>query len=172
MERVWAWVAENRDWVFNGIGAVLVISLLGALWKRLFSRATSAQQVQSGQVSGNVQAGRDINISLGIAAPTPGRSPDVFDELERSMGDFFEAIREELKRDPFVREFFVLPSRSVGLGGSSHPRFRFNADEIPDLIGKVHILEGHGFVWDVTPKNTPIYRMSEEFVRRLIESRA
>jgi hypothetical protein len=46
-----------------------------------------------------------------------------------------------------------------------------HADEIPHLVGKVHVLEGHGFVRDVTPSTAPIYRMSEDFVKYLNATR-
>ena len=39
-----------------------------------------------------------------------------------------------------------------------------------NLCGQIDILENQGYLTDVTPKNTPIYRMSEEFVRHILNS--
>ena len=80
------------------------------------------------------------------------------------------ALIAEMKKDlegnqgKFVREFFVM-SRQHILGGSDKPRFIYFEEDHENLRGKIDILENQGYVVDVTPGNTPIYRMSEEFVQ-------
>lgn len=80
------------------------------------------------------------------------------------------ALVAEIKADlagegnQHIREFFVLPRESVRLGASEKPRFVYYEDEHIDLRGKLDILESNGYIIDVTPGNTPIYRMMEEFV--------
>jgi hypothetical protein len=81
----------------------------------------------------------------------------------------------EMKKDLFteegkhVREFFVMSRRHV-LGGSEKPRFCYYEEDHDNLRGQIDILENQGYLTDVTPKNVPIYRMSEEFVRLVLES--
>ena len=67
-----------------------------------------------------------------------------------------------------VREFFVLPNERVRLGGSEKPRFVYYEDHHENLRGKLDILENVGYIIDVTPKNAPIFRMSEDFVGLLM----
>jgi len=51
------------QWAFDGIGAGIVIALLGFLGRRLFvhdrARRERTQSIRSGKNSVNVQAGRD-----------------------------------------------------------------------------------------------------------------
>ena len=83
------------------------------------------------------------------------------------------ALIAEMKKDlegnqgKFVREFFVMSRRHV-LGGSEKPRFIYYEEDHDNLRGKIDILENHGYVTDVTPGNTPMYRMSEEFVQLVL----
>jgi len=66
-----------------------------------------------------------------------------------------------------IREFFVLPNRKVCLGGSKKPRFIYYEEDHSNFRGKLDILENAGYICDMTPKNTPIFRMVEEFVELL-----
>jgi len=83
------------------------------------------------------------------------------------------ALIAEMKKDlegnqgKFVREFFVMSRRHV-LGGSEKPRFIYYEEDHDNLRGKIDILENDGYLTDVTPGNTPIYRMSEEFVQLVL----
>lgn len=102
-----------------------------------------------------------------------GASPadDGISDLELDMADLFGPLRSALAQHKFIREFFALPNRAVMIGGSSIPRLRFNADQIPDLMTKLGILEERGLVRDVSKyANAPIYRMSDRLVRLLIGS--
>ena len=80
------------------------------------------------------------------------------------------ALISEIKADlagegnQHIREFFVVPRKSVRLGGSEKPRFVYCEEEHMNLRGKLDILESNGYIIDVTLGNTPIYRMTEEFV--------
>ena len=67
-----------------------------------------------------------------------------------------------------VREFVILPNKRV-VFSSTKKRFYYFENEHRDLKNKVDIFEQFGLVYDVTPKNTPIYRMNEEFVDWLRE---
>lgn len=53
-----AWLQENQDWVFSGIGVSVILFILS--W---FKRSSGSKQVQkSGSNSKNYQSARDINI--------------------------------------------------------------------------------------------------------------
>jgi hypothetical protein len=89
----------------------------------------------------------------------------------KQMSKLFNEMKNDLERPggEFVREFFVLRSRSVVLGGSSKPRFMYYEDEHKNLRGQIDRLENIGYVIDVTPGNVPIYRMTEDFVQLVLE---
>ena len=72
------------------------------------------------------------------------------------------------KDGKFVREFFVV-NKNVTLGGSSKLRFVYYFEDHEYLQGKLDVLENYGFIEDVTPGNCPIYRMTEEFVKLVLQ---
>ena len=170
MEAPLKWINENREWLFSGIG----VFIIGALWALLVRRkkqptADVQQSLRARDASDNIQVGRDFNITLG--AHDQSASLSTLRDLDRSMGDLFSALRDWLREHPFAHEFNVVSSQGVVLWTQSQVRFRFNADETPDLISKVRILEDHGFVRDVTTANVPMYRMSPDFVAYLTATR-
>lgn len=96
-------------------------------------------------------------------------------EAEKGLKSTFKEIKEimpelilEMKKDfnspksVTVREFAILPTEGV-IFKSEQPRFVYYEDQHNNLRGKVLILENHDFVYDVTPGNTPIYRITEDF---------
>jgi hypothetical protein len=54
------YVVDNKDWIFSGIGVLVISFLLTALKK---SRSSPKQTINSGARSKNFQSLRDINIS-------------------------------------------------------------------------------------------------------------
>jgi len=60
LEQFWEWIIANKEWLFSGIGAVLVTWIVQFIVKR--KQATSAQTIRSGKGSTNIQSGRDTNI--------------------------------------------------------------------------------------------------------------
>jgi len=101
---------------------------------------------------------------------TGRRAKQQFLAIKKQMPQLLVEMKADLAGDGngHVREFFVLPSRRVSLGGSEKPRFVYYEDEHDNLRGKLDILENAGYLIDVTPKNTPIFRMSEDFVGLLV----
>jgi hypothetical protein len=94
-------------------------------------------------------------------APTEG----VCLEAQRLMPDLLAEMREDIQGDEshLIREFVVLPSPTA-VFATSKPRFAYNETCHPQLQLQVDWLEEMGLVLDVTPKNTPIYRMNDGFV--------
>ena len=54
------YVVDNKDWIFSGIGVLVISFLLTALKK---SSSSPKQTINSGARSKNFQSLRDINIS-------------------------------------------------------------------------------------------------------------
>jgi len=94
-----------------------------------------------------------------------------FEKVKNMMPELITEFKTDLSTEDnkLIREFFVLPDRKVSLGGSVKPRFIYYEDEHKGLRNKIDILENHGFIIDVTPGNTPIYRMTEEFVELIMK---
>lgn len=95
-----------------------------------------------------------------------------FLDIKKQMPDLLAEMKSDLAKDhttSYVREFFVLQSRGIRLGGSEKPRFIYYESEHDNLRGKLDILGNVGYIKDVTPKSTPIFRMSEGFVELLMK---
>jgi len=92
-----------------------------------------------------------------------------FAKLRALMPELFTEMKTDLSNDDtgLVREFFILSSKHVILS-SMKQRLAYYEDEHPDLRNKVDLLDDHGFIIDVTTGNTPIYRMTKEFVELLM----
>jgi hypothetical protein len=104
-------------------------------------------------------------------------------ESDRTGRKAFEKVRElmpglidEMKRDlsapdfATVRDVVVMPFHGALFNGGGQKRFAYYEDDYDDLRGKMVVLEGHGYVFDVTPSNVPIYRMTEQFVTLVCSS--
>jgi hypothetical protein len=100
-----------------------------------------------------------------------GSGEPAFAEVARQMPELIAEMKTDLEQENgrFVREFFVL-KKTHCLGGSDKPRFAYYEEDHSNLRGKLDLLEHHGYIHDVTPKNAPIYRMTEEFVRLVLAS--
>jgi hypothetical protein len=96
------------------------------------------------------------------------RSAALLSEIAPQMEDLLSQMREDVQGDEtgLIMEFVLLNSRKV-LFTSNKPRFAYFATEIDNLQLKVDRLEGLGLVVDVATGNTPIYRMTPEFVAAL-----
>jgi hypothetical protein len=54
-----AWVIDNKEWIFGGVGVAVVTGVIALLRRR---QNGVTQKQTSGANSTNVQAGRDINV--------------------------------------------------------------------------------------------------------------
>ena len=87
-----------------------------------------------------------------------------FLSTKAKMPEFIKELKADLAKHPDIREFFVL-QKGTRLGGSELPRFKYEyeQDGKDNLLSKMQILENMGYVMDVTPGNTPIFRITEGF---------
>jgi Iap family predicted aminopeptidase len=85
------------------------------------------------------------------------------------MPDLISEMEKDIKQDGFetVREFVVLPNELITFNSSGKKRFAYFGNRINNLHGKIEILAHEGLIIDVTSANTPIYRMTEEFIELL-----
>ncbi|WP_322039178.1 hypothetical protein [Burkholderia diffusa] len=75
MKAIWEWVLNESHWLFDGIGAVLLVSVLGWLWTKFFGKRgePNIQQKLHGKDSSvNYQVGRDLHQGNGAGK---GRRP-------------------------------------------------------------------------------------------------
>jgi hypothetical protein len=94
-----------------------------------------------------------------------------FLEVKRQMPQLFDEMKADFAahgRD-CTREFFVLSNERVGIGRSNKLRFTYYEDQHENLRGKLDILEGIGYISNVSETNTPIYRMTNGFVDFLLK---
>ena len=91
-----------------------------------------------------------------------------FASIKSDMPKLFAEMAQDLRGDESrsVREFFIAPNRRFPVNNNK-PRFMYYEDEHPHLRVQVDRLEAAGYVDDVTPGNTPIFRMRELFVQLL-----
>jgi hypothetical protein len=88
----------------------------------------------------------------------------VFLNIKKQMPELIAEFKTDLAGSKLTREFFVLTNKKDHLGGSQKHRFVYYEEEHKNLRGKLDLLENEGFLVDMTPGNTPVYRMTEEFV--------
>jgi hypothetical protein len=103
-------------------------------------------------------------VSSGFLDPYEGS----FGKVKASMPKLIAEMRADLKKEghEFTREFFIVSKTSVLTVGN--PCFKYYFEDHDNLQGKIHVLENHGFVHDVTPGNTKKYRMTEGFVELVL----
>lgn len=101
-------------------------------------------------------------------APAPD---SCFAAIMKEMPKLIAEMQTDLstETEKHVREFCVTSRRHTH-GGSAKSRFIYYEEDHDNLRGQIDILENQGYLTDVTSKNVPIYRMSEEFVRLVLES--
>ena len=62
MDEFIVWVKNNKEWLFSGVGLV-IISVIGRIMYK--NRQTElSQKIRSGKNSQNIQAGRDVKINV------------------------------------------------------------------------------------------------------------
>jgi hypothetical protein len=90
-----------------------------------------------------------------------------YQKIYSLMPELIEEMSTDIKRNPLVREFFLV-SKKWSMNYGLDPRFTYYMEEHENLTSKVKILENYGFVIDVTPGNAKMYRMMESFVEYLL----
>lgn len=96
-------------------------------------------------------------------------------DAERQWADLerrYPAILSEMREDALnpdsnaARAFFLKSSRTI-ISSTSEPALAYFTDVHEELRPAILMLERLGYITDITPGNTPMYRMHEHFVDRL-----
>jgi hypothetical protein len=96
-----------------------------------------------------------------------GEIEGVLLEAERLMPDLVAEIRSDVREPALIREFVVLPNRRVIFNTGGKDRWALFEDDHENLQAKMDWLEEMGLVTNVTPRDTPIYRVTNDFYRWL-----
>jgi hypothetical protein len=96
-----------------------------------------------------------------------------FLKIANKMPDLIIDMRNDLLKSQFsvIREFYVLPNSRVPFYSGEDKFFFYYEEKYDNLLHKIKLLEDYGFVKDLTPITIPKYRMSEEFVHCVINSK-
>lgn len=96
-------------------------------------------------------------------------------DVERQWEDLerrYPAILSEMRKDVLnpdsnaARAFFLKSSGTI-IAFTSEPALEYFTDVHEELRPAMLMLEQLGYITDITPGNTPMYRMHEHFVDRL-----
>jgi hypothetical protein len=96
-----------------------------------------------------------------------------FADLEKKAPKLVAEMREDLRKQPLVRQFALLPNRRVSYTKGS-PQFIYFADQHEYLPSIMTIMLHAGAIYnaranhDLRPNQVPLYNFKEEFVRFLI----
>ncbi len=106
---------------------------------------------------------RNIQINV-VKKKKIKKCKNAFKQINILMPDLIQEMNVDFNNPEFIsaRELAILPNKRVSFN-SRQKRFIYYEEQHNDLKGKIAILENHNFVYDVTPGNTPIYRITEEF---------
>jgi hypothetical protein len=87
-------------------------------------------------------------------------------KVQSLLPELIAEMSADLKSNPLVREFFVVSERWV----MNYPDscFAYYLEKHENLQGKIHILENHGFVVDITTSTAKKYRIMEDFAEYLL----
>ena len=93
-----------------------------------------------------------------------------FLKIKTAMPELIAEMKEDLSQagNKFIREFFIVSKRWTLNAGV--PCFIYYFEDHEGLQGKIHVLENHSFVIDVTRGNAKKYRMMENFVDLVVAS--
>ena len=127
------------------------------------SMVQTTSGVNSPIVSGQVAAARDIHITV---SPSSGNSQEseVFAQLEATVPDVLQELRQELKEDPLIRDIICLERKSIVYGWPD-THLMFSEEDYKDIKRKLQILVNAGMLQET--KEGFAFRISERLVRYL-----
>lgn len=87
-----------------------------------------------------------------------------FGRLKEQMPELFAEMREDLIRDPFVREFILIGEKWSYNPDPNKQIFFYYFETHPNLKGKLHILKNYGLVEDIKFNDVDRFLFTEQFV--------
>jgi hypothetical protein len=86
--------------------------------------------------------------------------PDLISEMKNDLCD---------PKQEFIREFF-LAKKDWTINFGEERRFIYYEEEHPDLRVKINVPDNLGYISKVKSGSAPIYRMTEDFVRLVLNT--
>lgn len=90
-----------------------------------------------------------------------------FPSLESKAPRLLAEMREDLTKQPLVRQFIVL-SKRVTYNPGPTPSFRYYYEDHEYLLSLMTIMEHAGAIYDIAFNDVPRFNFSEEFVSYLV----
>jgi hypothetical protein len=166
---------KYRDLIIIG----LIVTVVGGLILHFITKSTGQKQINQKSIlnEGDVVEWDKIQGDkvLGNKNVYQGQMPDTslvsyfqdaLSKMPELLMDMARALKDE--KTKLIREFFVLRNRHVTIGISDKPRLIYLEEDYENLQNKLGILEDYSFITDVRVGDTPIYRMTPEFVQFLL----
>lgn len=146
---------------------VIMLSRKAKEEKKEMGNGDSMVQTTSGAnspiVSGQVAAARDIHIAV---SPSSGNSQEseVFAQLEATVPDVLQELRQKLKEDPLIRDIICLERKSMVYGWAV-THLMFSEEDYKDIRRKLQVLVNADMLQET--KEGFAFRISERLVRYL-----
>lgn len=95
------------------------------------------------------------------------RRANPFAELEHKAPALVAEMRDDLTKEPLVRQFILL-RKGLMYNGGEMPIFVYHYDDHEYLAGVMTIMEHAGAIYDVDFNDVPRFQFTEDYVRFLI----
>ena len=84
------------------------------------------------------------------------------------MPELLAEMRKDLAKHPLAREFVILTKSCLYNADPNETVLAYSFEDHPDLRNKLHILQNHGLIQEITYNNTERFTMTEELVDYLM----
>jgi hypothetical protein len=146
---------------------IVILSLKARNEKKVQAKDDYIVQMTTGAnspiVSGQMAAARDIHVTLPLSSKDSQES-EVFAQLEATVPEVLQKLREELKDDPLIRDIIYLEHRCIPYGWPN-THLMFSEEESKDIRRKLVVLENAGMIQET--KEGFAFRISERLVKYL-----
>ncbi|WP_368187032.1 hypothetical protein [Aestuariibius sp. HNIBRBA575] len=86
-----------------------------------------------------------------------------FQSLENKMPDLVAEMRDDMKTEPFVREFIVFSRKWSYTGDPEKPVFSYFFEDHDNLKPKLKVMQNYGAIIETTHNNTDRFEFTEDF---------
>lgn len=94
-----------------------------------------------------------------------------YQEIVSQMPDLISEMKNDLSdpKQELIREFFIA-KKAWTINFGEERRLIYYEEEHPDLRVKINVLDNLGYISKVKSGTAPIYRMTEDFVRLVLNT--
>jgi len=90
-----------------------------------------------------------------------------FQKLEDKMPRLVAEMRDDLKKDPFIREFIVMSKKWSYNGDPENPIFSYFFEDHESLKPMLKVMQNYGAIIETTHNNVDRFEFTEEFAEYL-----